>query len=380
VAETLLHVLGTRADFAKAAPVVRALADAGVPQDVVHAGRHDDAAATDVFFAAHGLPTPLVDLGVGPASPGRQTGLLLSGLEDVVSGHDPALVVAYGDGNAALATALTCAKAPVPFAHVEAGMRAGDRGSAEEVNRAVVDSLAALHLATSADAVDHLTAEGADPAQVHLVGNPLVEGLGAALPQLDPAPVRARLGLGARYAVATLDRPGDVDDRDAAAALAGALETLGRAVPVVAVLPRRARRRLAAAGLTGSDRLTMVDPLPYHEHLAMLRGAAVVVTDAGAVQDETTALGVPCLTVQPRTERPVTVSHGTNRLTGTDGLADAAAEILGSAARPESTGPPLWDGRAGLRIAGILAEWHAAARLLRPWRATLPRPEQANVR
>ncbi|WP_084955658.1 non-hydrolyzing UDP-N-acetylglucosamine 2-epimerase [Thermoactinospora rubra] len=354
----VLHVLGARPNFVKAAPVVRALEGLGVRQGIIHTGQHYDALMSDVFFADLGLPEPLANLGVGSGTHARQTAALLVGLEEVVVQHSPDLVVVYGDVNSTLAAILVCAKLGVPTAHVEAGLRSFDRTMPEEVNRIVTDSLADLLFATSPDALSYLAAEGVDPRKVHLVGNSMIDSLFAALPQLDPAPVVERLGLPERYAVGTLHRPANVDTPEAARELVSAVLEVTELIPVVVPIHPRGRTRLAEAGLVNGERLRIVDPLGYVDFLSLVRGAALVVTDSGGVQEETTVLGVPCLTVRPNTERPITVSHGTNRLVTPAMLAAAASKMLADgAAIPAEELPALWDGKAGVRIARVIAAW-----------------------
>ncbi|HEY9523019.1 MAG TPA: UDP-N-acetylglucosamine 2-epimerase (non-hydrolyzing) [Thermopolyspora sp.] len=360
----VLHVLGARPNFVKAAPVVRSLAEydgtggQAIRQVIVHTGQHYDALMSDVFFADLGLPEPIANLGVGSGSHAVQTAALLTGLEAVIKERDPDLVVVYGDVNSTLAAILVCAKLGVPTAHVEAGLRSFDRGMPEEVNRVVTDALADLLFATSPDALSHLANEGVAPGRVHLVGNPMIDSLFAALPALDPEPVRRRLGLPERYAVATLHRPGNVDTPEAAKELVDAVLAVAESVPIAVPLHPRGRTRLADAGLVTGRNLTIVDPLGYVDFLSLVRGATLVVTDSGGVQEETTMLGVPCLTVRPNTERPITVTHGTNRLVTPATLPAAAAKALADgAATPSGESPPLWDGRSGPRIARVIAAW-----------------------
>ncbi|WP_214415549.1 non-hydrolyzing UDP-N-acetylglucosamine 2-epimerase [Sphaerisporangium fuscum] len=354
----VLHVLGARPNFVKAAPVVRALAELGVRQGIVHTGQHYDALMSDVFFADLGLPEPIANLGVGSGTHARQTAALLTGLEEVVLEHKPDLVVVYGDVNSTLAAILVCAKLHIPTAHVEAGLRSFDREMPEEVNRVVTDALADILLVTSPDGLSHLANEGVAPSKVHLVGNPMIDSLFSALPKLDPEPLKARLGLPGRYAVATLHRPANVDDPEAARELVEAVLAVGEQVPIVVPLHPRGRARLAEAGLVTGDNLTIIDPLGYVDFLSLVRGAALVVTDSGGVQEETTMLGVPCLTVRPNTERPVTVTHGTNRLVTPATLSAAASKALADgAATPSGELPPLWDGAAGPRIARVIEAW-----------------------
>ncbi|WP_101789939.1 non-hydrolyzing UDP-N-acetylglucosamine 2-epimerase [Nonomuraea indica] len=354
----VLHVLGARPNFVKAAPVVRALGELGMRQGIIHTGQHYDALMSDVFFADLGLPEPVANLGVGSGTHARQTAALLVGLEEVVLEQAPDLVVVYGDVNSTLAAILVCAKLGVPTAHVEAGLRSFDRGMPEEVNRIVTDSLSDLLFATSPDALSHLAAEGVPAAKVHLVGNPMIDSLFAALPSLDPAPVVERLGLPERYAVATLHRPANVDTPEAARELVSAVLEVSRQVPLVVPIHPRGRTRLAEAGLVDGPSVKVVDPLGYVDFLSLVRGAALVVTDSGGVQEETTMLGVPCLTVRPNTERPVTITHGTNRLVTPALLPAAAGKALADgAATPSGELPPLWDGAAGPRIARVIAAW-----------------------
>ena len=365
----VLHVLGARPNFPKAAPVIRALraVPAGPRQQVVHTGQHYDADLSDVFFADLDLPEPVANLGVGSGSHGRQTAALLIGLESEIGARGPDLVLAYGDVNSTLAAALVCAKLRTPFGHVEAGLRSFDRSMPEEVNRVVVDALADVLFATSPEALGHLGAEGVDPARVHLVGNPMVDSVLAALPRLDPAPLRARFGLPARYAVATLHRPANVDDAQAAAELVAAVHELSRRLPVLVALHPRGRPTLSAAGLADTATLKVTGPLGYVDFLSLVRGAALVVTDSGGVQEETTALRVPCLTLRPNTERPITCSHGTNRLVAAATLPAAADKVLAGDVPGglHADGPPLWDGRAGERIARVVAGLVAAGAPLR---------------
>jgi UDP-N-acetylglucosamine 2-epimerase (non-hydrolysing) len=224
----------------------------------------------------------------------------------------------------------------------------------EEINRMVTDRLAALLFATSADAVAHLGNEGTDPGRIHLVGNPMIDTLLANLDRFDAALGRTAYGLTGAYAVATLHRPGNVDDPADAAALVKAVHAVADQVEVVLPLHPRGRARLEAEGLFAHPSMRVVDPLGYVEFLGLVRGAAAVITDSGGVQEETTILGVACLTLRPNTERPVTISHGTNRLVTREALPAAVGECL-AAGRPATwPTPPLWDGQTGPRIAAVI--------------------------
>ncbi len=354
MSDLVLHVTGARPNFPKAAPVIRALADRGVSQELVHTGQHYDEHMSQVFFRQLGLPAPDVDLGVGSGSHARQTAAIMTALETLLLDRRPATVVVYGDVNSTVAAGLVAAKLGIPLAHVEAGLRSFDRTMPEEVNRVVTDRLADLLFATSADAVAHLGNEGVDPARIHLVGNPMIDTLLANMDRFDVAAAREAHDLPGRYAVATLHRPSNVDDPADAAALVKAVHAVADQVQVVLPLHPRGRARLDEAGLFGHPALRVVDPLGYVEFLGLVRGADAVVTDSGGVQEETTILGVPCLTMRPNTERPVTITHGTNRLVTREGLPGAVADALAAGRSETWPVPPLWDGHAGERIAAVL--------------------------
>jgi UDP-N-acetylglucosamine 2-epimerase (non-hydrolysing) len=344
----------------KAAPVIAALRARDIPQVVVHTGQHYDARMSDVFFRDLGLPEPDVNLGVGSGSHAVQTAAIMTALEATFADLGPALAIVYGDVNSTLAAAVVAAKIGLPLAHVEAGLRSFDMTMPEEVNRRVTDILAELLFATSPEAVGHLAREGVAAERVHLVGNPMIDTLVAHLDRFDPAGQQAALGLGREpYAVATLHRPANVDDPSSAARAVAALQGVARQVRVVLPLHPRGRATLEAAGLAASDELRVVEPLGYVEFLSLVRGARLVVTDSGGIQEETTILGVPCLTMRPNTERPITITHGTNRLVAPEEVAGAARAILSGEARFPAERPPLWDGRAGERIAAVIEGWLA---------------------
>jgi UDP-N-acetylglucosamine 2-epimerase (non-hydrolysing) len=350
----VLHVTWARPNFPKAAPVLRALAARDVPQLLVHTGQHYDEQMFEVFFRQLGLPEPDINLGVGSGSHARQTAAIMTGIEDVLTDRRPAMVVVYGDVNSTVAAALVAAKLHIPVAHVEAGLRSFDPTMPEEVNRLVTDRLSDLLLATSADAVAHLGNEGIPADRIHLVGNPMIDTLLANLDRFDAGAARAAHDLTGRYVVATLHRPGNVDRPDDAAALVKGLHAVADQVELVLPLHPRGRAGLRAAGLFDHSGVRVVDPLGYVEFLSLVRDAAAVVTDSGGVQEETTVLGVPCLTIRPNTERPVTITHGTNRLVTRERMPEVVEEVL-RAGRPESwPTPPLWDGHAGERIAGVV--------------------------
>ncbi len=360
MAETVAHVVGARPNFMKAAPVIRALAARGVPQVVIHTGQHYDERMSEVFFRQLGLPEPDLNLGVGSGTHAGQTAQIMVKLEEAFGSLEPALIVVYGDVNSTLAAAVVAAKIGRRIAHVEAGLRSFDRTMPEEVNRVVTDVLADVLFTTSPEAETNLAREGIDLDRVHFVGNPMIDTLLANLDRFDVAAARQQHGLVGPYGVATLHRPANVDDPVAAARLVAALREIAARVPLVIPLHPRGRAMLEAAGLGGDPRISVVEPLGYIEFLSLVRGAAIVVTDSGGIQEETTVLGVPCLTLRPNTERPITISHGTNRLVEPETAPAAARDILDGRLILPTEGPPLWDGHAGERIALIVERLLAA--------------------
>jgi UDP-N-acetylglucosamine 2-epimerase (non-hydrolysing) len=354
MAPLVLHVTGARPNFPKAAPVIRALASYPVKQMLVHTGQHYDDKMSEVFFRELRLPRPDVNLAIGSGSHGHQTAAIMAALEDLFAGQRPDLVVVYGDVNSTLAAALVAAKMCISIAHVEAGLRSFDLAMPEEINRLVTDRLSDLLLVTSADAIAHLGNEGIAAAKIHFVGNPMIDSLLSNLHRLDPNAAQ-EFGITGEYVVATVHRPSNVDDPADVAELVAAMNGVADQVHVILPLHPRGRGRLAQAGLMNHPRIQVIPPVGYFEFLALIRGAAAVVTDSGGVQEETTVLGIPCLTLRDNTERPVTISHGTNRLVSRNELADEVKKILARGRLEQWPTPPLWDGQAGPRIAQVLA-------------------------
>lgn len=352
------HIVGARPNFMKAAPVLDALASFDVVQHLIHTGQHYSQGLSRVFFDELGLPEPTVNLKVGSGTHGVQTAALLVALESELVQSRPDLLLVYGDVNSTLAAALVASKLGIPFGHVEAGLRSFDRTMPEEVNRVVTDALARVLFATSPEAVGHLVHEGVERNRIHFVGNPMIDTLLRHRSRFDAARILSLLGIDGPYGVATIHRPANVDDPAAARRMAGAIRDLAAIIPLVIPLHPRGRAALEDAGLADSPSIRIVEPLGYVDFLSLVSGARLVATDSGGVQEETTILGIPCLTMRPNTERPITISHGTNRLVTLDGLVDAASRALRPAAEPART-PPLWDGRAGERIAAIIVagEW-----------------------
>jgi UDP-N-acetylglucosamine 2-epimerase (non-hydrolysing) len=308
------NVVAARPNFMKMAPVVLELARRGVDQFLVHTGQHYDANMSDVFFEELGMPRPDVHLGVGSGSHAAQTAAVLTAFEATCLDHRPDLVVVAGDVNSTLACALVAAKLGISVAHVEAGLRSFDRTMPEEVNRVLTDHISDLLFATEDDALTNLSREGIDPGRVHLVGNCMVDTL---LRHVETAVARRpweSLGLEpSGYALATLHRPSNVDDESVLRGLVRALNAVSRRLPVVFPVHPRTADRLARLQVTLAPGVRIGRPMPYLEFLGLMARARCVLTDSGGIQEETTALGVPCMTLRENTERPITIHQGTNR-------------------------------------------------------------------
>lgn len=350
----ILHVVGARPNMPKAAPVIRALSASGVPQAVVNTGQHYDDAMSTSLMRALGMPAPDVDLAVGSDTHARQTAAVMTALEPVLLERTPAVVVVYGDVNSTLAAALTAAKMGIHVAHVEAGLRSHDPAMPEELNRRLVDHLSSLLFVTSPDAWVNLQNEGLNDDRAVEVGNPMIDSLVHMRDDIDFATRRRDLDLPEEYVLATIHRPSNVDDPVQAAAMVGLLAEVGSRIPVVLPLHPRSQGPLAA--LRTSPGVRVLEPLPYPQFLAALDGARAVLTDSGGVQEESSFLGIPCITVRTTTERPVTITHGTNRLSGIAGAAEEIGRMV-SAPMPSPADIPMWDGRAGERIAASLTSW-----------------------
>lgn len=353
----IFHIVGARPNFMKVAPVLNALkARANVQQTLIHTGQHYDVNMSDVFFQQLGIPVPDVNLAVGSGTHAKQTAEIMIRFEPVLEERKPDIVLVYGDVNSTVATALVCAKLGVTVAHVEAGLRSFDRTMPEEINRLVTDQLADLLFTPSEDGDENLRREGISAKKIFCVGNVMIDSLVRLLPAAQNALTHTthNKGLPERYALVTLHRPANVDD---SVTLKGILESLlevSRDLTVVFPAHPRTRKRIADFGLNPGQ-LRLLDPLPYVDFLGLQSRATIVITDSGGIQEETTYLGVPCLTVRDNTERPVTVSMGTNVLVGRDRekLRTELSRVLAGKAK-KGTVPPLWDGHAAERIADIL--------------------------
>ncbi len=351
-----MHVVGARPNYMKIAPVYAALEGRdGINQRLVHTGQHYDAGLSDVFFDELPLPRPHVALEVGSGTHGAQTARALSRLESVMLDLRPSLVVVPGDVNSTLAAALAACKLQIPVCHVEAGLRSFDPSMPEEHNRRVTDVLSTLLLTHSEDANENLAREGVPDEQVAFVGNTMIDTLLASLPRARSLREWRRYGLRkGGYVLVTLHRPALVDSPALLAETLAALERVATRLPVLFPMHPRTRSRLDAVGATPRG-VTITPPLPYREFLSLEASAAAVVTDSGGVQEETTALGVPCFTLRANTERPVTVTLGTNVLLGLDPKRLEEIPELLEDRRPAET-PPLWDGHAGERAASAIED------------------------
>jgi UDP-N-acetylglucosamine 2-epimerase (non-hydrolysing) len=348
----LLHVVGARPNFPKLAPVHRAGDKAGISQVVVHTGQHYDDALSDGFFRDLGIAPPDVNLAVGSDTHAAQTARIMERIEPVLLEKRPDWVLVYGDVNSTMAAAVVASKLGIRVAHVEAGLRSFDRTMPEEINRIVTDRLADLLLTHSRGADVQLRAEGEPDDEIEFVGNVMIDSLFYALPAARATGFREKIGVNGSAIVVTLHRPSNVDDPERMRVLAGILSEIALEREVVFPAHPRTRRRLEDAGLR-MDRVRMLEPVGYLEMLDLVEHAFAVVTDSGGLQEETTALGIPCLTVRSNTERPITISEGTNRLVPDP--ADIMMELK-RVRRPATTPRPEgWDGHAGERVIAALA-------------------------
>ncbi len=352
----VLHVVGARPNFMKAAPVYRALARSGHEQTLVHTGQHYDALMSDVFFKALEIPNPDESLGVGSGSHAQQTAAIMGRFEPVVLARKPDIVLVYGDVNSTVAAALVCSKIGVRIGHVEAGLRSFDRSMPEEINRLITDQLADFLFTPSIDGDENLAREGIAKEKIFLVGNVMIDTLIQFLPKADDIfpELKDKLSLNA-FGLVTLHRPANVDEESTFLPMLQALARLSEKLPLIFPVHPRTRQKWSAQLERCSPHLRVIDPLGYLEFLALQKNATVVITDSGGIQEETTYLGTPCLTLRENTERPITVTQGTNVLIGRNwNLLRSRFDDALSASRKHECRPPLWDGKASERIADIL--------------------------
>ncbi|SRR5579871_118348 len=364
----VMNVVGARPNFMKIAPVAEALREAGVAQYLVHTGQHYDEKMSHLFFDELGIPTPDLNLEVGSGSQAAQTAEIMRKFEPVLLEVKPDVLIVVGDVNSTMACALVAAKLNVPVAHIEAGLRSFDRSMPEEINRVVTDSISDLLFVSEPSGMKNLSNEGVAGDKVHFVGNVMIDTLLHHRASAEASDIRSRLGLEAtaNYALVTLHRPSNVDNPAVLGGWIRALGALSHELPVVFPMHPRTRRNAIEAGLEPElQSLTISEPLGYLDFLNLMSRSSVVITDSGGIQEETTVLGVPCLTVRKNTERPATITFGTNRLIGNDpkDLLRAARQVIRG---PRRVGrlPALWDGRAAQRIVEVLVDRLARARSL----------------
>jgi UDP-N-acetylglucosamine 2-epimerase (non-hydrolysing) len=356
-------IAGARPNFMKLAPVYRAFSDRpGLSCRIVHTGQHYDVSMNDVFFKELEIPEPDVFLDVGSASHGQQTARILERYESHLFEHAPQATVVFGDVNSTVACALAAIKLRVPVIHVEAGLRSFDRSMPEEINRVLTDCIADLLFVTEPSGVENLEREGVPRDRIRLVGNVMIDTLVREIRNVNDAALQ-RLGLvGGSYGLVTLHRPSNVDDRGVLERLVHVLVDISGRLPLVFPAHPRTINALEGCDLCGVLRsapgVHLIPPQPYRENLALMKNARLVLTDSGGMQEETTFLDVPCLTMRFNTERPITVERGTSRLVGSDpGAILAAAEEVLSGAWPHAEAIPLWDGKAAERVAAELTDW-----------------------
>lgn len=350
-------VAATRPNFMKVAPIMAALKPR-FEAELVHTGQHYDRRMSDSFFDDLGIPDPDVNLGIGSGSHAEQTGQVMAAYERHLIDTRPSAIIVVGDVNSTLAATLAAIKVHIPVAHVEAGLRSGDRDMPEEMNRILTDSVSRWLFTTSADADANLAAMGVNPAWVHLVGNVMIDSLRA---NIDEARTRGdalrdQLGVTAGdYSVMTLHRPSNVDDPELFPVLLDALGTVAADCPIVFPIHPRTRQRLADFGLALPDGITAIEPQGYLDFIGLVDGAAAVLTDSGGIQEETSVLGVPCITLRTSTERPITITDGTNVMVGVDPEAIVAAGRDAMSTPRREVEIPWWDGHAAARIVDVLA-------------------------
>ncbi|MBI3852549.1 MAG: UDP-N-acetylglucosamine 2-epimerase (non-hydrolyzing) [Verrucomicrobia bacterium] len=355
----IMHIVGARPNFPKVAPIMSEMArrPEQFQQVLVHTGQHYDYNMSQVFFEQLEIPTPDEFLNVGSGSHAAQTAAVMTAFEPVLAKHRPDWVMVVGDVNSTLACALVCSKLGVRIAHVEAGLRSGDRTMPEEINRLLTDQISDLLFTPSKDGNANLLREGVESQKIHCVGNVMIDTLVKLLPKAQQRPILSRLGLEPReHVLVTLHRPSNVDDAGALREILQAMAEISRRRSVVFPVHPRTRKQIVGLAMAlPNTTLRLIEPLGYLDFLALMNTAALVITDSGGVQEETTYLGIPCLTVRPNTERPITLTSGTNRLVASRcaRIVEAAAESLrGSKSSPPR--PEYWDGQTAGRIADVM--------------------------
>jgi UDP-N-acetylglucosamine 2-epimerase (non-hydrolysing) len=367
----ILCVVGARPNLMKIAPVIKALKAGPQPFDVclLHTGQHYDSVMNDQFFAALGIPKPDINLDVGSASHAVQTAEIMRRFEPVLAQEKPSAVLVVGDVNSTIACALVSSKMGIKVIHVEAGLRSFDRGMPEEINRVLTDQISDILFTTERDAAENLQREGIARERVHFVGNVMIDTLKSQLPRAVPMLGTLRQsGIPAaflkgksEYGIVTLHRPSNVDDPAILRSLLRTVAQVSETLPIIFPVHPRTRGRIESNGLMeliAAANIALLPPQGYLEMLGLMKDARLALTDSGGIQEETTALGVPCITLRDNTERPITVTEGTNTITGTDPqkILSAVKDVLQTGGKAGKS-PELWDGKAAPRIAAVLHDW-----------------------
>ncbi len=361
----IMHIVGARPNFMKIAPIMHEMARyPEIDQKLVHTGQHYDEKMSRVFFGDLGLPKPDIDLEIGSGSHAIQTGRVMSAFESVLMDYRPDLLVVVGDVNSTLACSLTAAKCHIPVAHVEAGLRSFDRMMPEEINRLVTDVLSDLLFTTSPEAEVNLRREGIAAEKIFFVGNPMIDSLLRLKSTAAQSDILDRLALKSKaYGLVTLHRPSNVDDETTLSGIMKALAEIGQNIPLIFPVHPRTRQHIADLGIETNKKsegkgIRLLEPIGYIDFMKLTMSSALVLTDSGGIQEETSVLNIPCVTIRENTERPITIEKGTNSLVGTDPSRIISAGLKALNADPQAhPGIELWDGKSAERIVPIMLDW-----------------------
>lgn len=362
MAKPIILVVGARPNFMKIAPIYAELKSRGQELLLLHTGQHYDDNMSKVFFDDLGMPKPDIYMGIGSGSHAYQTGTVMIEFEKICIEKDPSMVVVVGDVNSTVACTIVCAKLHIPCAHVEAGLRSFDREMPEEINRILTDSIADILLTPSIDGDINLEKEGIPKDRIHMVGNVMIDSLFTNLEKVKESDVWSRHNIVSDYALVTLHRPSNVDDMATFSGIISALSNIGERIKIVFPIHPRTKKMAEKFGLydklTAIPNISITEPIGYLDFIALMSKSKLVLTDSGGLQEETTALGIPCLTLRENTERPVTVTEGTNTIVGADSdlIIQSANEVLDTGGKSGRI-PDLWDGKTAERIADIILEY-----------------------
>jgi len=358
----IILVVGARPNFMKIAPIYAELQSRGQELILLHTGQHYDDNMSKVFFDDLGMPKPDIYMGIGSGSHAYQTGTVMIEFEKICQEKDPSMVVVVGDVNSTVACTIVCAKMGIPCAHVEAGLRSFDRDMPEEINRILTDSVADLLLTPSPDGDQHLRAEGIAEERIIRVGNVMIDSLYNNLARAESSSIQDDLGLEDDYSILTLHRPSNVDDEEIFAGIISALEVIGKEIQIVFPMHPRTEKMAKQFSLyeriASIPRIKITGPVGYLDFVALMSNSKLVLTDSGGLQEETTALGIPCITLRENTERPITVTEGTNTIVGCDPelIKSTALDALTTGGKSGRI-PELWDGKTAERIADVLINY-----------------------